>query len=906
MNSFDIVFVVETWLNPNISSTLVCPRGYNIIRRDRRDKKGGGVMVLYKNHLPIDELCYHEPVAVEFLCVSLIIKNWDAPICFLCAYLPPDVSQDKSMIMDFCKYINHFRKNKSCFYLIGDFNLPTIKWNSSRKANPAGQHFLDYCVSTGLKQHITHPTCKSGNTLDLLLCDEISQRPLHSIDVLPPLSTTCDHNIIKFSLYIETVPINCDEVPPSFDYDRGDFESMNRELAQINWPEVFSNNDMDIQRIYDFFLGKITSLRNKYVPLKRFRKHFKQPKHIIKAAKEKTALYHKLQSDNSLKKEYKQLSRQYDKLVSSWYSKMELKVCESRNSSAFYKYANKKLKSFSSIPPLKADNQLIYDDEQRAAVFNEFFHSVHISDNGIPLSLPERLSSDSCLHTFHISKKTIDDTIRSSNQKRSKTPDEIPSILLKKLRVSLNEFLYLLFNLSLQSGKVPSQWKCSLICPIHKKGTKSSAENYRPVSLTSSICRLLEKIICEALLHHLMTNNLLSSEQHGFLPGRSTTTQLLTALNDWNDLYYSNNTVSVVYTDLRKAFDKVSLPKLLTVLHSYGVRGELLKWFNMFLTNRTQHVTLNQCISQPLPVTSGVPQGSVVGPLLFLLYIDDITTLKTAKSKLSLFADDTKVYSTDVMDLQSTLCNLEDFFTKRQLYLAPEKCEVINFSKQHLSPQLSLGGISLASTRIVKDLGVLISDDLKWLEHVQSLTSKAKQRAYLILRSFNSTNIWILLKAYTTYVRPIMEYASSVWNPKMISCIDLVESVQQYFTKRACQRCRIPFTSYLDRLYKLNLKSLEYRRLFTDLVLTYKITHNLIDLKTSDFFSLRSTSYMTRSHNFQLSNDLKDNQPAQMFSKRTTPVWNKLPVSLFSPDTLESFLNKLKSIDLHEFAKLRY
>jgi hypothetical protein len=461
MNSFDIVFVVETWLNPNISSTLVCPRGYSIIRKDRQDKKGGGIMVLYKNHLPIDELCYNEPVTLEILCISLTIKNCDAPVCFLCVYLPQDISQDQDMIKEFCKYANYFRPNKSGFYLVGDFNLPTIKWNTSSKANPAGRCFLDYCIASGLKQHIMQPTCKSGNILDLLLCDEISQRPLQSIEILPPLSTTCDHNIIKFSLYVETVQNLCDKIPPSFDYDRGDYESMNRELAQMNWPEVFSKYDMDIQRIYDFFLGKITSIRQEFVPLKRFRKHFKHPKHIINAAKQKTALYRKMQSDSSLKDEYKQLSKHYDKLVSSWYSKLELKVCESRNNLAFYKYANKKLKSFPSIPPLKSGNQVIYDDDQKATVFNEFFHSVHITDNGIPLTLPERLSPDSCLHNFHISKKTIDDAIRSSNQKRSRTPDEIPRILLKKLRVSLNGFLYLLFNLSLQTGKVPWQWKCS-------------------------------------------------------------------------------------------------------------------------------------------------------------------------------------------------------------------------------------------------------------------------------------------------------------------------------------------------------------------------------------------------------------------------------------------------------------
>ena len=806
-----------------------------------------------------------------------------------------------------CEYINYFRQNKSCFYLLGDFNLPDINWSTLSKTNPAAQRFLDYCIATDLQQHITKPTCSSGNILDLLLCDEISVRPLHSIDILPPLSTTCDHNMIKFSLYVETVQNLCDKIPPCFDYEKGDYESMNLELSKINWLEIFSELDLDIQSIYDYFLNKIDSLKRDYIPMKKFKTSFKQPKHITKAAKQKTALYQKMKKDKSLKREYKEVSKQYDKLVSSWYNKMELKVCESKSNSAFYKYANKKLKSFSTIPPLKSGSELIYDDGEKAAMFNEYFHSVHIQDNGIPLLLEERVATESCLYNFHISKKSIDDKIRSLNQKRSKTPDEIPSVLLKKLRTSLNDFLYLFFNLSLQTGKVPWQWKCSYITPIHKKGTKSLPENYRPVSLTSSICRLLEKLICDELRQHLLSNNLLSNEQHGFLPGRSTTTQLLTAMNDWNTHFGANDTVNVVYTDLRKAFDKVSLPKLITIMQSYGIKGQLLSWFEAFLVGRTQHVTLNQTISQPLPVTSGVPQGSVVGPLLFLLFIDDVTKLGTQRTKLSLFADDTKVYSTDVVDLQSVLHNLDDFFEKRQLCLAPEKCEVITFSKQSSKPQLLLGGTCLASTPLVKDLGVLISDNLKWYEHVQSLKNKSRQRSYLILRSFTSNNIWVLLQAYTTYVRPIVEYASSVWNPIMKGDIDSIESVQKYFTKKACYRCRIPFDSYFDRLKKLSLQSLEYRRIFTDMILTFKITHKLIDLQSNDFFVLLPGLYNTRSHPYQLKisgkGSLRENQ---QFKNRFVGVWNKLPASMFRPDTLESFSKKLKKFDIQTIANLRH
>ena len=362
-----------------------------------------------------------------------------------------------------------------------------------------------------------------------------------------------------------------------------------------------------------------------------------------------------------------------------------------------------------------------------------------------------------------------------------------------------------------------------------------------------------------------------------------------------------------MYTDLRKAFDKVSLPKLIEVLQSYGIHGKVLDWFEVFLFDRTQKVRVNQSISQPLPVTSGVPQGSVVGPLLFLLFIDDITKLGTQKSKLSLFADDAKVYSTDDVDLQSVLYNVDHFFSKRQLSIAPEKCEVINFSKHKHTPQLSIGGTLLTNISLVKDLGILITDDLRWRQHVLSLKTKAMQRSYMILRSFNSSNIWILIKAYTTYVRPILEYASSVWNPHLDMNIDDIESVQRYFTKRACYRCRIPFKTYSERLEKLNMQTLEYRRLMTDIIMTFKITHNLLDVDSTDFFTPQITPYNTRSHRYQLKIPLKSTfSEKSFFANRITTTWNKLPQSMFFPDTLASFKNKLKLFDLHKIIKLRF
>ena len=211
------------------------------------------------------------------------------------------------------------------------------------------------------------------------------------------------------------------------------------------------------------------------------------------------------------------------------------------------------------------------------------------------------------------------------------------------------------FNLSIQTGQIPWQWNTSHITPIYKKSSKNLTQNYRPIALTSVLCRILEKIICNHVIHHLLNNSLLSSCQHGFLPHRSTVTQLLSTLNNWISGHSTNKTIHVIYTDLSKAFDRVSHEKLLEVILSYGINGNLFRWLKSFLTERVQQVIIEQSKSSPLEVTSGVPQGSVIGPLLFLLYIDDITKLGTENTTINLFADDAKVFSSDSKDLQNVL-----------------------------------------------------------------------------------------------------------------------------------------------------------------------------------------------------------------------------------------------------------
>ena len=221
------------------------------------------------------------------------------------------------------------------------------------------------------------------------------------------------------------------------------------------------------------------------------------------------------------------------------------------------------------------------------------------------------------------------------------------------------------------------QWKMAIIVPIHKKNDKSKPNNYRPISLTSSFSRLFESVLQEKLLFYLKTNTIISPSQFGFTPGKSTCTQLISCIHEWFLCISQNSSINLIYTDISKAFDSVSHPKLLSVLTSYGISTQVVNWLREFLNGRQQQVCIGSTLSSSLSVLSGVPQGSVIGPLLFLLFFNNITNTVTQTygvSGIKLFADDAKLYGSNSFDLQAYLDNMVLWLEEHQLKIAKEKC----------------------------------------------------------------------------------------------------------------------------------------------------------------------------------------------------------------------------------------
>ena len=407
----------------------------------------------------------------------------------------------------------------------------------------------------------------------------------------------------------------------------------------------------------------------------------------------------------------------------------------------------------------------------------------------------------------------------------------------------------------------------------------------------------MEAIVRDKLTHFITTFNVISPKQHGFMARRSTVTQLLSCLREWTSAMENSQCVDIAYLDFKSAFTSVSHSKLISILRHIGIRGQLLQWLKCFLSNRTEIVKIGNSMSEAKEVISGVPQGTILGPLCFILYINSIeNTVK--EGSLSIYADDCKVFASFPITqvepvLNNDLQRILDWAQKSQLSLSIQKCSILHLGYNNPTREYILNGLPLKSSRECLDLGVSISSDLKFSTHCQTIASKASQRAGSILRFFETKDPHFLFSLFRTFCRPILEYASEVWSPHFKKDIDIIENVQRSFTKRLFVDRTI---SYEARLTILRDVTLQTRRNIADLCMVYKIVHGLTDLNFETFFAF-APNRNTRG------NSLKLFKPSQIrfvrsvdsfFSNRVINPWNRLPDEIVTAPSLQSFKTRVR------------
>ena len=410
---------------------------------------------------------------------------------------------------------------------------------------------------------------------------------------------------------------------------------------------------------------------------------------------------------------------------------------------------------------LKAeDGSFTKSDKEKAELLNNFFTTVFTKENleKIP-EVPDKVV-ESNLENIEIAETEVLKMLREPDASKPMGPNNIHPFLIKSMAEVFVKPLTLIFQKSVSSGTLPNAWKEARITPIFKKGSKTEPSNYRPVSLTSIVCKTLEKLVRKSIIEHLNNNNLLSDRQYGFRSHRSCALQLLNVMERWTEYVEQHQSWDTVYLDLAKAFDKVSHQRLLRKVASYGIRGEVLSWITDFLSDCRQCVSIKGSSSSWMPVDSGVPHGSVLGPVLFILYVNDIPDI--VKSSVWTFADDTKLFmSTDQCDtLQDDLKTLMVWAELWELTFNVLKCKIIHYGLNNPEHDYTMNNQKLQSVEEECDLGVTFSKDLKFSQHIAKKINKANSTLALIKGTFQYLDKHSFLRLYTALVRPHLEFTN--------------------------------------------------------------------------------------------------------------------------------------------------
>ncbi|EFP11931.1 hypothetical protein CRE_23222 [Caenorhabditis remanei] len=882
--NFDVFCLSETKLDDSFTDSLLSINdNYSILRKDR-NRHGGGVGILIAKHIrfvPVDLPASSQSAEV----CAIDIFAGGTTIRIITAY-HPNHGHCKSTLFDTLEYLLIPGKHT---VLLGDFNMPCIDWNLLSAPDKACSDFVDFVVKHGLTQSVKSPTrFNPENILDLCLSNtgiisDVSVGDLFSDHCLIKVVLSCDRKSLK-------------SLRKMINYRKGDYDSMNGILSRIDWPLLLANlptNDM-----YSLFIGHVKELIHNYVPILEIDdSKVRHSPAIIKLQKRKLRIWKK--EGNSL--HYKSICASIKELLLEEHKKKFEDKLVKGNPKNFFKLINRKLKPSNFVGPIKSGNGILCDDHEKAECFLNTFSDVFVSDDGLAPSIEPRTTT--LIDEVSYEPYVIEYVLSKLEPKCNNSPDGIPNIILKKLCTSIALPLSLIFNKSIRSGSLPAIWKTAIVIPIYKKGSRSDPGNYRPISLTCSISKVMEKLVRRSLVEHLTRNKLLSVSQYGFRSRMNTELQLLTYIGLIIRDLQQNNPVTSVYIDFRKAFDTISISKLASKLQAYGIQGELLRWINNFLSGRSQKVLLNGVCSNTSSVGSGVPQGSVLGPLLFILFINDIGDKLESESLL--YADDLKIISPNAATIQKDLMKLSEWCQTWQMKVAPSKCEYITFVKSkrtnlRVNPKINieLDGLRLPQCDYIRDLGIIFSRDLSFDSHIKSILRRAQCRINILFNVLKNSVFDIMLKCYKVFIRPIMEYGSTLYSPTLKCLIRKVESVQKSFLYRCSKKFNFEYQSYFDTLEAYGLESLELRRLINDLVYLYKI------LVSNEFYS---PNHSLRRHPYHIKSILSNNTKfgSQYLPNRLLSCWNSLPVHVF-PVKFSSlcFKNNVKRLNLSKYLTL--
>ena len=668
----DIILGTESWLKSQHLSTAVFPKGFKVFRKDRMDKTGGGVLILVS-----EKFVSHEPEDLKFnghceLVWAQIQVSGTSQLFIGSFYRPPHENDPE--------YLKQLKSSLSRIpigthiWLGGDFNLGDIDWENDGVKPYASKsglcHQLLYISNDNyLDQLVIEPTRiteDTKNTLDLFFSN--NQTLVNRVQVIPGI---LDHETV----YIESSlrPAKANTPPRRVNcYKKADFDALNKELREAKEEFEMMAQTSSAEELWTNFRRLTSTLMKKYIPTKLLSgKKINKPwinKKIKSLMRCRDKLFRRMRKTKKekdvrrfkdCKKAVQKQERQsYWNYINNIIEVVDPDSGQHPKQKRFWSYIKSLRKDTTGVAPLKDNGRLFNAPRDKAEILSRQYQSVYTQqDQDSPVPEPEGVPYPR-MEDFSVTVEGVEKLLHRSNPGKASGPDLIPARLLKECSEDLAPILTTIFNKSLQTGSVPTDWKKANVSAIFKRGQRYDPANYRPVSLTCLCCKLLEHVVVSNMMKHVDQHKILTDCQHGFRKRRSCETQLVTMIHDLTSAMDKGTQTDMVVLDFSKAFDRVPHKRLLQKLHHYGIRGHLHQWVSDFLTGRTQNVVIEGVTSESAPVVSGVPQGSVLGPLLFLLFINDLPDNLTSQTRL--FADDCIVYRTvrsheDCLSLQQDL-----------------------------------------------------------------------------------------------------------------------------------------------------------------------------------------------------------------------------------------------------------
>ena len=762
-------------------------------------------------------------------------------------------------------------------------------------------------LDRSLTQLVKCPT-RGENILDLLLTN--SPEAVSQVDVVDGIPGS-DHEAVQF-LIRATKPAPVRQNRFVYNFKRGDFNRFRDLLSEIPWNCCFLSDNVD--DAWSRFKDLLLTAADQCIPKVRLSR--KKRAHWLSAET--------LQQIRKKRRQYrmaKQSGKQEDitryKTTSNTVRRLTCKDHRSHledisqqlvsNQRVFWRWLKNVRGGSAGIPNLKFMGSVLTAAADKAKAFNAYFCSIFTKENLSNLphlrSLLQASWSTASISDVVIDEDSVLEALGGIDPSKACGPDEIPGRLLKEGAPWLAEPLTRLFNMSLQSGSLPSDWRRANVTPVFKKGNKHSPGNYRPISLTSLVVKYLEHLIRARIVEFLEADNKLNQYQHGFRSGHSCQTQLLATTHEWTRPLDKRASTHVIYLDFSKAFDSVPHQRLLMKLECMGVRGNILRWISAFLSVREQRVLVDGQSSDWMQVTSGVPQGSVLGPLFFLVFVNDIDGGLT--SSVRLFADDCAIFRVvsskqDCDGLQADLDQLYRWTQLWQLSLNLSKCKAMRITNKRATIEYTykLNNVLLEWVDTFKYLGVKFNTKLTWTDQVTEVKLKATRMLNLLRRSMYGCSEQAKARAYTALVRPQLETCSPVWSPYQKGAQDDLEKVQKRAARWICARWDRTnhqwSKSYEECRSRLKWATVQQRHMLLSCCQAFKVIHNLDCLDFHEYLSFNESR--TRSHRLSLRpTGSRINSFRYSFFINIPFLWNTLPVDILDATSLSTFKSKLKN-----------